>query len=182
MLASVHARASVREEEVRVARLAGASLERPRVRAGEEVTVSVRLAPYLDAERLIEVPVRVPADAAGEVQVRVGSALSASGWEDERLAAGPPASSEELLRRLNRPRRMDELVVRLTVAEAGLTVDGRELPAPPPSVRRLLAESPVAGMTRAVDSRVLAEERLPAGFALRGEQSLVLEVDPEGRP
>ena len=76
---------------------------------------------------------------------------------------------------------MDELVVRLTVAEPGLTVEGRELPAPPPSVRRLLEGSPVAGTTRAVASRVLAEERLPAGFVLRGEQGLVLEVDPRGR-
>ena len=180
-LASVQVEAVVREEEVRVARLAEASLERPRVRAGEEVAVSVRLVPYRGAPHLLRVPVRVPADVAGEVQVRIGSALSATGWEEDRLGGGPPATSEELLRRLERPRRADELVVRLTVAEPGLSVDGRELPVPPPSVRRLLAESPVAGTTRAVASRVLAEVRRPAGFVLRGEQSLTLEVDPRGR-
>ena len=180
-LASVRAEVVVREEEVRIARLAEASLDRPRVRAGEEVAVSVRLVPYRGAEHLLRVPVRVPADASGEVQVRVGSAHAANAWEEERLGGGPPATSGELLRRLNEPRRMDELVVRLTVAEPGLTVEGRELPAPPPSVRRLLEGSPVAGTTRAVASRVLAEERLPAGFVLRGDQSLVLEVDPRGR-
>lgn len=179
-LAGVRMRADVREE-VRVARLSGASLDRPGVRAGEEVTVSVRLSPYRSAERVLQIPVRVPADAAGELGVRVGSGRSANGWEEERLGAGPPADSEELLRRLNRPRREDELVVLLTVAEPGLTVDGRELPSPPPSVHRLLSQSPVAGTTRMVAWRVLTEERVPAGFVLRGEQSLVLEVDPEGR-
>ena len=180
-LASVRAEAVVREEEVRVARIAGASLERPRLRAGEEAAVSVKLVAYRGAEHVLRVPVRVPAGAAGQVRVRVGSALAAHAWEEKRLGGGPAATSGELLRRLNRPRRADELVVRLTVAEPGLSVDGRELPAPPPSVRRLLAESPVAGTTRAVASRVLAEERLAAGFVLRGEHSLVLEVDPEGR-
>lgn len=179
-LAAVRVRADVREE-VRVARLSGAGLDRPRVRAGEEVTVSVRLSPYRSAERVLQIPVRVPADAAGELGVRVGSGRSANGWEEERLGAGPAADAEELLRRLNRPRREDELVVQLTVAEPGLTVDGRELPSPPPSVHRLLSQSPVAGSTRMVAWRVLAEERVPAGFVLRGEQSLVLEVDPEGR-
>ena len=180
-LAGVRVRAEVREEEVRVARLAGASLDRPRVRAGEEVTVSVRLAPYRSADRVLQIPVRVPADAAGEVGVRVGSGRLANGWETERLDAGPPADPGELLRRLNRPRREDELVVQLTVAEPGLSVDGRELPSPPPSVHRLLSQSPVAGSTRMVAWRVLTEKRVPAGFVLRGEQSLVLEVDPEGR-
>ena len=179
-LAGVRMRADVREE-VRVARLSGAGLDRPRVRAGEEVTVSVRLAPYRSAERVLQIPVRVPAGAAGELGVRVGSGRSANGWEEERLGAGPAADAEELLRRLNRPRREDELVVQLTVAEPGLTVDGRELPSPPPSVHRLLSQSPVAGSTRMVAWRVLTEERVPAGFVLRGEQSLVLEVDPEGR-
>lgn len=179
-LAGVRMRADVREE-VRVARLSGAGLDRPRVRAGEEATVSVRLSPYRSAERVLQIPVRVPADAAGELGVRVGSGRSANGWEEERLGAGPAADAEELLRRLNRPRREDELVVQLTVAEPGLTVDGRELPSPPPSVHRLLSQSPVAGSTRMVAWRVLTEERVPAGFVLRGEQSLVLEVDPEGR-
>lgn len=179
-LAAVRVRAEVREE-VRVARLAAASLQRPRVHAGDEVTVSVRLTPYRGPERILDVPVRVPADAAGEVRVRIGSARSANGWEEERLGAGPPATSEELVRRLNRPRRVDELVVQLTVAEAGLSVDGRELPAPPPSVRRLLSQSPVAGTTRAVASRVLTERRVPAGFVLRGEQGLTLEVHPKVR-
>ena len=179
-LAGVRMRADVREQ-VRVARLSGAGLDRPRVRAGEEVTVSVRLSPYRSAERVLQIPVRVPAGAAGELGVRVGSGRSANGWEEERLGAGPAADAEELLRRLNRPRREDELVVQLTVAEPGLTVDGRELPSPPPSVHRLLSQSPVAGSTRMVAWRVLTEERVPAGFVLRGEQSLVLEVDPEGR-
>ena len=180
-LAAVRVRAEVREEEVRVARLAGASLQRPRVHAGDEVTVSVRLTPYRGPERILDVPVRVPAGAAGEVRVRIGSARSANGWEEDRLGAGPPATSQELLRRLNRPRRVDELVVQLTVAEAGLSVDGRELPAPPPSVRRLLSQSPVAGATRPVASRVLTERRVPAGLVLRGEQALTLEVHPKVR-
>ena len=180
-LAGVRVRAEVREDEIRVARLAGASLDRPRVRAGEEVTVSVRLAPYRSADRVLQIPVPVPVDAAGEVEVRVGSGRSANDWETERLDAGRPVDPEELLRRLNRPRREDALVVQLIAAEPGLTVDGRELPSPPPSVHRLLSQSPVAGRTRMVAWRVLAEKRVPAGFVLRGEQSLVLEVDPEGR-
>jgi hypothetical protein len=175
-VASVEAHAEVREELIRVARIVTVRLDRARLPAGQVSTVVVHLQPYRDEELVVEVPVRLPDDALGELAVRVGSARTALSWDDERLAAGPPRSPAELIRRLRRSRRDDELVVQVIGSEPGRSVSGRELPAPPPSVQRLLTESHVAGATRPVTGRLVASTRVPVGFALVGEQSLSLTV------
>ena len=178
-LQSAQVHVAVRES-IHSARIVGARFDRERVQPGDTVTLTVGLAPFRDAERTVEVALRVPEHARGPLLARVGSGRAAFGWQAERLDHAPPASSHELLQRLRRPHRADELVVELLGAQPGLTVAGRELPAPPPSVHRLLTEPHAAGGSYVVAAQVVAAARKPVDLVLHGEHSLTLTVDSKG--
>lgn len=178
-VARIDARVKI-DETIHSARIEGARLARLPLVAGSTTDLTVRLLPFQEAPRDVVIPVFVPVDAAGPVQIRIGSGRAAAEWEQQRWQRGQPANSDELLRRLQQPVRDDELVVELLVQTPGLAVEGRELPAPPPSVLRLLTETHAAGHVQTLSVRVLSRQDLSTGYVLRGEHLLTVNVESKG--
>ena len=97
-----------------------------------------------------------------------------------RWQQGQPGNSDELLRRLGQPVRDAELIVELLSETPGLAVEGRELPAPPPSVQRLLTETHAAGHVQTLSVRVRSRQHLATGYVLRGEHLLTVKSESKG--
>lgn len=165
------------EEAIHAARIESARLARSTVQPGQSVDLIVRLSPFGGSPFEQTVSLSIPQHVTGQVRVRIGSGRRAAEWESERWERGPATSSDDLLRRLRQPARDDELVVELIDHVPGLAVGDRELPAPPPSVRRLLAERHTAGRSQTLPVRILDRQRLAVDFALTGEQTLTVLVE-----
>ena len=178
-VASIHARVGM-EEAIRAARIESVRLLHAPVVAGSMAHVSVRVIPFQTIPRDIVIPIFVPADASGEMRLRVGSGRSAADWEQKRWPQAPPGTSSELLQRLSQPVRDDELVVELVSPTPGLAVAGRELPAPPPSVQHLLTETYSAGHVQSLSTRVLLRQRVTTEYVLQGEHVLTVNVESKG--
>ena len=72
--------------------------------------------------------------------------------------------------------RNDDLVVELYRDDVSVSVDGRELPGLPPSVRRVLDDASSTGYVGPVFGRVLKREVRRTNYVLKGDQKLELEV------
>ncbi len=168
------------DETIHTARIESVRLARLSVAAGSKTDLTVRLLPFQGAARDVVIPVSIPIDAAGTVHVRVGSGRAAAEWEQKRWQQGRPGNSDELLRRLGQPVRDDELIVELLSETPGLAVEGRELPALPPSVQRLLTETHAAGHVQTLSVRVLSRQHLATGYVLRGEHLLTVKSESKG--
>ena len=108
---------------------------------------------------------------AGPLFIRVGSGETSRFWESARRPdAFAPRSAAHLLQLLELPGRADELVVEVLRAKSGLTIDGREMPALPPSARAVLASNTSSGHLGPVTDEVLLRLRLPTSYSLSGEQ------------
>ena len=168
------------DETIHAARIAGARLSHASIAAGSMAQLTVQLVPFRAAPRDIVIPISIPAEATGTVQMRIGSGAAAAAWEQNRWPQVRPGDSDELLQRLAQPALDDELVVELFTEKPGLAVGGRELPVPPPSVQRLLTETHTAGMVRPLSVHILGRQQLHTGYVLQGEHLLTVHIDSKG--
>jgi SpoIVB peptidase S55 len=149
------------------------------VHPGQLLQVSISLQPYqLPVQHLLcslRVPARIP---PGTVNLRVGSAPAARGWDqEERPDTFVPRDAAHLLRLLSETYRNDELLVQLYCEGASLSLDGRELPGLPPSARAVLQATASAGRLEPTHGRIIAQARLGTEYVLTGEQSVELTVE-----
>ncbi|MFO7638148.1 MAG: hypothetical protein R6X14_02420 [bacterium] len=121
------------------------------------------------------VTVRIPAAApAGRLTLSVSSADTFLLRESYRAPGTvEPAGLDALLRLLGRVGDEDVLVIAGYSGAPGLSVGGKELPAPPPTLRRLLGSG---RRGRQVGESRLFADRLPLGAVVAGSHEIVLEV------
>jgi len=154
------------------ARIAGMRLPTESLRPGTSHTLEITLAPH-EAEIVrhkvdITLPIGTP---PGPLLIRVSSGETSRLRENARRPDALVArSSEHLLQLLQQPGRADQLVVEVLRAKPGLTIDGREMPALPPSARAVLTSSPSSGHLGPVTDEILLRLRLPTPYSLSGEQ------------
>lgn len=166
-------------ETARTAALTRAWIESARVRPGETVTLQVATRDYRGEERVKELPVPIPASAAGErLELLVGDARTAAAADRAEGAGSAPRRVEQIFRVISRHRRQSRLYVRL--AGAGRTaavVGGEYLPSLPPSVRSVLSRDSSGGFTRSLSSSVIWEGHLDFDAAVSGTRRLEIEVE-----
>ncbi len=176
-LDSVHFAVKLREQ-VQTATIDRLRVPQAALRAGQSFQLEVILQPYRgDRERVrfeMEVP---PGLTPGPMRLRVGGGEASRGWEQKRRPdAITPRNLSQLLRELGAVERNDDLVVELYRDDASVSVDGRELPGLPPSVRRVLDDASSTGYVGPVFGRVLKREVRRTDYVLQGDQKLELEV------
>ena len=71
------------------------------------------------------------------------------------------------------------MIVDLLSSKRGVTVEGREVPALPPSVLSALRFSRDSGDVKRVKQTVLHRKRIPTDYVLTGSQTVVIYVDRE---
>jgi len=166
-------------EQPRSATIERVWVDESRVRPGETVTLRVLLRTYRGDEVARSLPLAIPANARGAVSIMVSDGASLAQWEARELPVQPlrAASLPQMIRVLNNARRNNRLYVRLVARDGGAVVNGEPLAALPSSVLAVIESDRNGSDFRPLQSAVLGEWELTAGYAVAGARTLALPLD-----
>jgi SpoIVB peptidase S55 len=143
-----------------------------------ELTVVMEGQNGLDTSRRVQyrVPMGTP---AGVLNFTIADATSTNVIEFQSAVATPQRSPRQVLSLLNGLRSNTKAYIRVWRAEPSFTVDGRDIPDPPPSLAMLLTRGQT-GSTNLVNTRgaKIAELEVPGapGFVVTGTKTIQVEV------
>jgi len=131
------------------------------------------------AETSRSVRYHVPVGAStGTLNITVSDASSANLVDLQTVAGTAFRSPEQVLNVLNHSRSSGRAYVRISRADSSYTIEGRDLPDPPPSVALILGRAQPAGLNVAnLRGAKVAEIEVPAPLgAVTGSKTIQLEV------
>lgn len=150
------------------------------VRPGEELDLTVVMEGQNGVDTSSRVRYRVPVGTpAGTLNFTIADATSTNVIEFQSAVATPQRSPQQVLGLLNGLRSNTKAYIRVWRAEPSFTVDGRDIPGPPPSLAMLLTKAQ-AGSTNLVNTRgaKVAELEVPGvpGVVVIGTKTIQVEV------
>lgn len=164
-------------EQQRSARIERVWLDTTRPRAGRDAIVYVALRGSRGEEIVKQIPIQLPANATGQLQLVVADAAR-TGADDRRDARGADLQRvPQLIRSFNRARRNNRLYVRLTSAEFGAVVNGEPMAGLPPSVLAVIEADRNSGTVGSLRSVTRGEWELALDVAVSGSRQLTLFLD-----
>jgi hypothetical protein len=164
-------------EQSLTARIERVWLDTDRPRAGREAIVKVLLRTNKGQELIKSVPIQIPVNATGSLQLLVADATRLSA-EDRRSARGAETQQvAQLIRTFNKSRRSNRLYVRLSASDEGAIVNGEPLAALPPSVLAVLEADRNSGTYTPLRSATRGEWEVPVELAISGSRQLTINVD-----
>ncbi len=157
-----------------------ADIAAPRsVRPGEDIELIVTLAGENGAETQRKIMYRVPVGAPlGPINFTAADAASTNLTEFGATIGLPYHSSGQVFGFLNGLRPNTKAYIRVWRNEAAYTVDGRDLPSPPPSVAMILgrAQTQVAALPNLRGSKLAEIEVSAGGNVVTGSKTVQVEV------
>jgi hypothetical protein len=164
-------------EHSQTARIERVWLDTDRPRAGREVTVKVLMRSNKGAEIVKSVPIQIPANATGSLQLLVADATRLSA-EDRRESRGAESQrASQLIRTFNKARRGNRLYVRLSATDQGAIVNGEPLTSLPPSVLAVLEADRNSGTYTPLRNATRGEWEIPMELAISGSRQLTITLD-----
>jgi hypothetical protein len=164
-------------EGARTARIERVWLDTVRPRAGQRTTLSVVLQSVQGEEIIRQVPIDIPANLSGTLQLLVADGARA-GAEDRRDMRGAELQrASQIIRTFNRTRRSNRLYVRLSANEPGAVVSGEPMSGLPPSVLAVFDAARSGGGISTMRSATRGEWELPLDVAVTGSRLLTLSLD-----
>ena len=164
-------------EQQRSARIERVWLDTPRPRAGQRATVNVALRTVRGQEIVRQVPIDIPANLSGSLQLVVADAARTTA-DDRRDTRGADMQRvSQLMRTFNRARRNNRLYVRLTSPDSGAVVNGEPMAGLPPSVLSVFEADRNSGTVASLRSNTRGEWELALDFAVTGSRQLTLSLD-----
>ena len=147
------------------------------VRAGDDVELILTLSGDNGVETVKKVLYRVPASAApGTLYFTAADATTTNLVEFQSAAGAPMRSAGQVLALLNELRGNTKTYIRVWRADPAFTVDGRDLPSPPPSLAMMLNRMQPGTNLNWRGSK-LAEIEIPAGdYVVTGSKTVQVEV------
>jgi hypothetical protein len=150
------------------------------VHRGEDLELTVVMAAQNGQEASRRVNYRVPVGMqTGTLNFTIADATATNVIEFQSAVGTPQRSPQQVLSLLNGLRSNTKAYVRVWRSEPAYTVEGRDLPDPPPSLAMILTRAQ-AGSTAPVNTRgaKLAELEVPgaAGFIVTGTKTIQVEV------
>jgi hypothetical protein len=115
----------------------------------------------------------------GPLYFTVSDATSTNLLEFQASMGTPLHTPSQLLGQLNAQRPNTKAYVRVWRSESAYTIQGRDLPDPPPSLAMILARGQIGGAAAAMNVRgsKVAEIEIPAGdFVVTGSKTVQVEV------
>jgi SpoIVB peptidase S55 len=156
-------------------------LDEIRPRAGRTVPLKVLTRSYRGEEKILTLPIDIPANVSGGLSVLVTDGRSLNAMEQRELRRSlQPQSVAQMIRVLNDTRRNNRIYVRLLAGTPGAVVNGEALPALPPSVLAVLEGDRNGGSFTPIRSAAVGEWEIPMNSAVIG--SRLLAIDVEARP
>jgi len=150
------------------------------VRPGEDLDLTVVMEGQNGVDTSRRMRYRIPAGTpAGTLNFTIADATSTNVIEFQSAVATPQRSPQQVLNLLNGLRSNTRAYIRVWRAEPSFTVDGRDIPDPPPSLAMLLTRGQ-AGSTNLINTRgaKMAELEVPGapGFVVTGTKTIQVEV------
>lgn len=147
------------------------------VRAGDEVELMVTLAGENGAETVKKIRYRVPAgEQPGTLYFTVADGTTTNMTQFQAAVATPMHSAAQVLALLNHLHGNTNTYVRVWRPEQAFTLDGRDLPSPPPSLSMMLTRMQNGTVTNWRGS-TLAEIEIPSGDrVVTGSKTIQVEV------
>lgn len=154
--------------------------DRPRLRAGEELRVTVTLEPWRAAREEREFVLRARPEWAGQrLQIVAGSAGDFMDWDRDRAAGKySPRNLRQLVELVETVPDDGSLIVRVLSNEPGNLVDGREVASLPPSLAAPGTASGGRAIIRRTAGQLLLERTERTPWVLSGRETVEVEVMP----
>jgi len=165
-------------EQPRSATLERVWIDGTRAKAGSSVDLRILLRTYRGEEVTKSLPVQIPANARGSVSIMVADAARLSQFEQRELQVQPLQATglPQMIRVLNSSRKNNRLYVRLVTRDGGAVVKGEPLAALPSSVLAVMESDRNGGSFRPLDSALVGDWEITAGYAVRGSKTLTLPL------
>lgn len=164
-------------EQQRSARIERVWLDTTRPRSGRDAIVYVAFRGSSGDEIVKHIPIRLPANVTGTLQLIVADATR-TGADDRREVRGADVQRvPQLIRTFNRARRNNRLYVRITSPESGAVVNGEPMAALPPSVLAVIEADRNGGAIGSLRSVTRGEWELALDFVVTGSRQLTLSLD-----
>jgi SpoIVB peptidase S55 len=166
-------------EQPRMATLERAWIDSVRPKPGATVPLKVLLRTYRGEEITRTLPVQIPSNASGTVQIMVADGARLSQWESRELQMQPLQSRglPQMITALNRTRKNNRLYVRLISQDGGAVVKGESLASLPPSVLAVMESDRNGGSFSPLRSALLGEWEIATGHAVSGSRTLTLNIE-----
>ena len=165
-------------EQPRTATIERVWLDGVRARAGRTVPLKVLMRTYRGEEVIHNVPLDIPANATGSLQVMVSDGARLAQWERREVRQPTePRSVPQLMRALNTTRKNNRIYVRLLASDAGAVVRGEPLSSLPPSVLGVFEADRSTGDFVPLRNATLGEWNLPTEYAVVGSRMLTVTVE-----
>ena len=166
-------------ETPRSATLERVWIDGTKAKAGTAVDLRILLRTYRGEEVTQSLPVQIPANARGSVSIMVADAARLSQFEARELQVQPMQTTgvPQMIRVLNSARKNNRLYVRLVTRDGGAVVKGEPLAALPSSVLAVMESDRNGGSFRPLQSALLGEWEITAGYAVTGSKTLTLPLE-----
>jgi hypothetical protein len=164
-------------EGARTARIERVWLDTVRPRAGERATLSVALHGVSGEEIIRQVPIDIPANLSGTLQLLVADSARASAEDRRDIRGAELQRPSQIIRTFNRTRRGNRLYVRLSASEPGAVVSGEPMSGLPPSVLAVFDAARSSGSISTMRTATRGEWELPLDVAVTGSRLLTLSLD-----
>jgi hypothetical protein len=164
-------------EQAKTARIERVWLDTTRPRAGQNAIVNVAMRSARGDEIVEHVPIQIPANLSGSLQLTVADATRTQA-DDRRDSRGADLQRvSQLMRTFNRSRKNNRLYVRLTSTDSGAVVNGEPMAGLPPSVLAVIESDRNSGTVGSLRSMTRGEWELALDFAVTGSRQLTLSLD-----
>jgi hypothetical protein len=166
-------------EQPRMATLERAWIDSVRPKAGTTVPLKVLLRTYRGEEITRTLPVEIPSNARGSIQIMVADGTRLAQWESRELQMQPMQTRglPQMISVLNKARKNNRLYVRLISQDGGAVVKGESLSSLPPSVMAVMESDRNGGSFSPLRSALLGEWELATGHAVTGSRTLTLNIE-----
>lgn len=166
-------------EQPRMATLERAWIDSPRPKPGTTVPLKVLLRTYRGEEITRTLPLEIPSNARGTVQIMIADGTRLAQWESRELQMQPLQTRNlpQMISVLNKARKNNRLYVRLISQDGGAVVKGESLSSLPPSVMAVMESDRNGGSFSPLRSALLGEWELATDHAVSGSRTLRLEIE-----
>jgi hypothetical protein len=168
-------------EQPRMATLERAWIDSIHPKPGTTVPLKVLLRTYRGEEITRTLPLEIPSNAQGTLQIMVADGARLSQWESRELQMQPMQTRNlpQMISMLNKARKNNRLYVRLIGQDGGAVVKGESLSSLPPSVIAVMESDRNGGSFSPLRSALLGEWELTTDNAVSGSRTLRLEIEPQ---
>jgi hypothetical protein len=163
-------------EEPKTATLERVWVDDPRPRPGKSLPVKVMLRTYRGEAVIKTVPIDIPSNATGALNILVSDGTRLGQAEQRETRLPQPRGVDQMIKTLNKARRSNTLYVKLLGSQPGAVVNGELLSSLPPSVLGVLEGDRNGGSFNPIHSATLGEWEIPTDHAVNGARTLTIQV------